>query len=155
MPYGASSEGGPPILPACVLTRGIPVVARESELLPFLKKGAAEDPNNYRGIQLISLLRKILALILCRALAPRLDPGLLEFQCGFRLQRGCSDQLFTLRQLSELAVEWQQRLYIAFVDLRKAFDSVNREALWVVLRSRGVPEQLISYVAELHTGTDF
>ena len=122
-------------------------------MLPFHKKGDAADPNNYRGIQLISLLRKLLAVILSKALAPYLEPGLLEYQCGFRAQRGCADQLFTLRQLSGMAVEWQQRLYVAFVDLRKAFDSINRPALFVILRARGVPEQLISYVAELHSGT--
>ena len=135
------------------LTSGIPAVAKESMLLPFHKKGDAADPNNYRGIQLISMLRKLLALILCMALAPYLEPRLLEYQSGFRHQRGCADQLFTLRQLAGMAVEWQQRLYVAFVDLRKAFDSINRQALMVILRARGVPEQLIGYVAELHEDT--
>ena len=99
------------------------------------------------------MLRKVIALVLSAELCKRLEPGLLEYQCGFRPQRGCADQLFTLRKLSELAVEWQQRLYVAFVDLRKAFDSISRPALWAVLRSRGVPEDLLSAVADLHTDT--
>ena len=135
------------------LQHGVPAAVRQSDLLPFFKKGDPCDPSNYRGIQLVSMLRKVLALLVSKSLCQFLEPGLLEYQCGFRAQRGCADQLFTLRKLSELSVEWQQRLYIAFVDLRKAFDSIPRPALWVVLRSRGVPEQLISIIRDLHTDT--
>ena len=46
-----------------------------------------------------------------------------------------------------------ERLFLAFVDLTKAFDSLNRPALWAVLRHRGLPEQLISILADLHSGT--
>jgi hypothetical protein len=53
------------------------------------------------------------------------------------LQRSCC-QLFSLRRLSELVQAKQQRLYIAFVDLRKAFDSINRcgPALWTLADPR-------------------
>jgi hypothetical protein len=138
---------------AAALRHGMPPVVKESVLLPFLKRGDSGDPNNYRGIQLISLLRKLLALILSADLSRLLEPGLLEYQCGFRPQRGCADQLFTLRKISELSIEWQQRLYLAFVDLRKAFDSIPRPALWAVLRARGVPEALLNAVVDLHTDT--
>ena len=135
------------------LLYGMPQVVKESELLPLFKKGDAAAPGNYRGIQLISLLRKVLALILSKDLCWRLEPTLLEYQCGFRPQRSCADQLFTLRKLCELAVEWQQRLYVAFVDLRKAFDSLHRPALWAILRSRGIPGGLIRVLEDLHTDT--
>ena len=132
---------------------GMPAVVKQSELLPFHKKGDRGDPGNYRGIQLVSVLRKLVALLCSTMLQHELEPQLLEYQCGFRPQRSCADQLFTLRMLSELAVELQQRLYVAFVDLRKAFDSVSRPALWVVLRRCRVPEQLIRVVQDLHTDT--
>ena len=135
------------------LERGMPQVVKESELLPFFKKGDAADPGNYRGIQLTSMLRKVLSLIIAKDLCRRVESTLLEYQCGFRPQRGCADQLFVLRRLSGLAVEWQQRLYVAFVDLRKAFDSLHRPALWDILRSRGIPERLIAILEDLHTDT--
>jgi hypothetical protein len=135
------------------LSVGMPPVVKQSELLPFFKKGDAADCNNYRGIQLISLLRKVLALILAKDLCTRLEAGLLEWQCGFRQQRSCGDQIFVLRKLSDLALGAQQRVYVAFVDLRKAFDSISRPALWVILRRRGVPEELISILADLHRDT--
>jgi hypothetical protein len=131
---------------------GMPEVVKESVLLPLFKKGDAADPGNYRSVQLLSMLRKILALILAGDLLPYIEPGFLEYQCGFRPQRSCADQIFALRVLSEVSVEQQQRLYVAYVDLRKAFDSVDRRALWVLLRRRGVPEQLIQVLADLHTG---
>lgn len=138
---------------AAALRDGMPPVVKESVLLPFFKRGDSGDPNNYRGIQLISLLRKLVALILSADLSRLLEPDLLEYQCGFRPQRGCADQLFTLRKVTELSIEWQQRLYLAFVDLRKAFDSISRPALWTVLCARGVPAPLLNAVIDLHTDT--
>ena len=124
---------------------------------------------NYRGIQLISMVRKVLSLVLARQLAPWAEgqevpledgpplpgasPPLLESQCGFRPQRGCADQLFSLRHLVDLTAAQQLRLYCCFVDLRKAFDSICRLALWAVLRRRGLPERLIAVLQDLHTGT--
>ena len=59
-----------------------------------------------------------------------------ESQCGFRKGRGCIDQVFSLRVLAEKASEYNTPLYLCFVDLRKAYDSVSRDALWVVLQKR-------------------
>ena len=77
----------------------------------------------------------------------------MECQAGFRPQRSCADQLFSLRHLSDLVGgARQQRLHLCFVDLCKAFDSINRDSLWAILWHRGLPEQLI-IVRDLHTGT--
>jgi sarcosine oxidase/L-pipecolate oxidase len=122
------------------LQHGMPAAAKEAEALPLFKKGDASNPGNYRCIQLVSMLRKVVALVLSRQLRALGEQRLLEHQCGFRPQRGCSDQMFSLRRLSELALAKQRQLYIAFVDLCKAFDSVNRDALWAVLRASGLPE---------------
>jgi hypothetical protein len=99
------------------------------------------------------MLRKIIALILSRQLRAVAEERLEEYQCGFRPQRGCSDQLFSLRRLTELALAKQQRLYLAFVDLCKAFDSVNRTALWAVLLASGLPEDLVRVLVDLHSST--
>lgn len=133
------------------MKHGMPAAVKESVLLPLFKKGDAADANNYRSIQLVSMLRKIVALVLAADLVRFVEDGLLEFQSGFRQQRSCADQIFALRALSEMAVERQQRLYVAYVDLRKAFDSVDRSALWLLLRQRGVPEALVKVLADLHT----
>ena len=52
----------------------------------------------------------------------------------FRAGRGCVDQIFTLKQIGEKAREKKCRVYVGFMDLEKAYDMINREALWEVLR---------------------
>ena len=52
----------------------------------------------------------------------------------FGARRGCVDQIFTLKQIGEKAREKKRRVYVSFIDLEKAYDRVNREALWQVLR---------------------
>ena len=68
-------------------------------------------------------------------------------------QRGCADQLFSLRHLVDLTAAQQMRLYCCFVDLRRAFDSLSRLALWAVLQHRRLPERLIAVLRDLHTDT--
>ena len=69
-------------------------------------------------------------------------------QHGFRSGRGTADCLFNLRQVVELARAHATPMHAAFVDFSKAFDSVNREALWEVLEARGIHPKLISLIKE-------
>ena len=50
-----------------------------------------------------------------------------------RVGKGCVDQIFTLNQMGEKAREKKRRVYVGFIDLEKAYDRVNKEALWQVL----------------------
>ena len=58
--------------------------------------------------------------------------------------------IFVARQLQEKCREQNQPLYMAFIDLTKAFDSVNRQALWLVLARIGCPEKYIRVLRLLH-----
>jgi Reverse transcriptase (RNA-dependent DNA polymerase) len=97
-------------------------------------------------------LSKVFVLLLFQRLRTHLDPQLLEAQCGFRARRGTADQIFSLRRISELHLKARAPLMAAFVDLAKAFDSVNRDALWALLRARGVHHHLVALLAALYTG---
>ena len=103
-------------------------------IVPLHKKGSRSECDNYRGIALLSIPGKVFARVLLNRIKPRAEALLRENQSGFRKGRGCTDQLFSLRILMEKAREYHQPLYICFVDLRKAYDSVNRAALWSVLQ---------------------
>ncbi len=77
-----------------------------------------------------------------------------DSQCGFRRGRSCSDMTFVVWQLSEKAIEHWSKQLIIFVYLKKAYDSVPREALWVVMEKMGVPEYLIDIVKSFHEGME-
>ena len=80
------------------------------------------------------------------------DPKLRDQQADFRRNRSCANQIASLRIIVEQSLEWNSPLYINFIDYGKAFDSVDRETLWKLLRHYGVPEKIIALRFEVKTG---
>ena len=95
----------------------------------------------------------MLALVLLERMQVIEEPQLLEVQCGFRKGQSTVDQIWLTRQVVERAAEYHTPMYLCFVDLIKAYDSVDRAALLAVLRSFAVHNQLVNLVGELHCGT--
>ena len=89
--------------------------------------------------------------MLTRLLEHVVDLVLPESQCGFRRGRSTIDMIFVARQLQEICREQHQNLYMAFVDLTKAFVTVNRD-LWNILRKSGCPPTFIAILLQFHTG---
>jgi len=58
-----------------------------------------------------------------------------------------------LRLLAELHREFRKPLHVAYIDIKAAFDSVDRQALWKALHATGAPQFLIQLIQDLHTGT--
>ncbi|XP_068212602.1 uncharacterized protein [Palaemon carinicauda] len=82
---------------------------------------------NSRGITLLGVASKILARIMLARLCKQISENVLpETQCGFRKERSTCDIIFVGRQLQEKCHEQNSDLHIAFIDLTKAFDTVNR-----------------------------
>jgi len=63
------------------------------------------------------------------------------------------DAILALRLLSEVHREFSQPMHVAFVDLKAAFDSVDRLALWKALRGIGIPQYLLQLIEDLHNGS--
>ena len=104
----------------------------------FKNKATRADCGNYRGISLLSIAGKILARILLNRLIPSVaEKNLPESQCGFCRNRSTTDMIFTVRQIQAKCTEQNMCLYAVFVDLTKAFDTVDREALWAILGKFG------------------
>ena len=76
-----------------------------------------------------------------------------EAQCGFRPRRGTVDAIFVLRALGAACGEFNSCLAKAYIDLTKAYDSINRWALWKVLQMYAVHPRLIALLQDLHSGT--
>ena len=60
--------------------------------------------------------------------------------------------MFVLRNIIEQANEWQTTLYLGFVDFEKAFDSIHRDSLWIIMRKYGIPEKLVKMVKLCYDG---
>ncbi|XP_076036403.1 uncharacterized protein LOC143022188 [Oratosquilla oratoria] len=73
-----------------------------------------------------------------------------EAQCGFRAERSTIDMIFSLRQLQEKCREQRRPLYIAFIDLTKAFDLVSRQGLFTLLQRIGCPPKLLRMISSFH-----
>lgn len=120
----------------------------------YKRKGDRSLCENSRGISLLVVASKILAKIMLARLVDHLSEQILpESQCGFRKERSTGDMLFVLRQLQEKAIEQRRDLYIAFIDLAKAFDTVSRETLWLALSKFGVPPAFLNILKSLHENT--
>ena len=119
----------------------------------YKRKGNRQSCDNHRGISLLSIAGKILSRVLLNRLLLHLEAGLLpESQCGFRAERGTADMIFAARQLQEKCQEQHSDLYMTFVDLTKAFDTVSREGLWRIMYKFGCPSKFITIVRQLHDG---
>ena len=139
------------LLCLCWETGHVPQDMRDAKIITLYKnKGDRSDCNNYRGISLLSIVGKLFALVVLarlQHLANRVYP---ESQCGFRANRSTVDMIFALRQLQEKCREQQKPLYIAFVDLTKAFDLVSRSGLFNLLKKIGCPPKLLELVVHFH-----
>ena len=119
---------------------------------PYKRKGNPQGCDNHRGISLLSISGKILANILLDRLNAHLYQAVLESQRGFRKDRGTIDMIFTARQLQEKCQEQNVDLYMTFVDLTKAFDTVSRDGLWKIMTKFGCPPRYIAMVRQFHDG---
>ena len=120
--------------------------------MTIFKKGSRIECGNYRGISLLSVAGKILAKVLLNRLQPLSESIILETQCCFRPRRGTTDMSFSARQMQEKCREQGRDLCLAFIDLTKAFDSVNREALWACLAWLGCPPKFVNITRQQHEG---
>ena len=124
----------------------VPAQWKGGIVIKLPKKGDLRDCNNYRGIMLLSVPDKVLNRVLLERMKEAVDPKLRDQQAGFRRNRSCANQIASLRIIVEQSLEWNSPLYINFIDYEKAFDSVDRETLWKLLRHYGVPEKIIALI---------
>jgi hypothetical protein len=114
-------------------------------IVPLYKKGNKNSPNNYRGITLISNFGKLFTSVLTK----RVENWSNQFnvssdaQFGFRHGVSTVDAVFVLNTLVEYVLSQKSRLYCAFIDLKKAFDSVYRNALWFKLYKLGLDGKIL------------
>ena len=97
---------------------------------------------------------KVVTRILQERLQKLAEDVLPESQCGFRKTGGCTDMIFTIRQLVEKSWEHKAKSFITFIDLKKAYDSVPRSVMWLALGKMSVPEIVIKLICSFHQGIE-
>ena len=119
---------------------------KDAIIMVLHEKKDRTECGNYSGISLVAHAGKILLKIIARRLSAYCERvGILpEEQSGFRPNRSTTDIIFVIRRLQELARKKESLLYVCFIDLTKAYDSVHRTLLWTVLARFGVPHNMIS-----------
>src|ERR1700757_4857647 len=111
-------------------------------------KGDALECGSYRGITLLDQVMKVFKRVIEKKVRDKVELDKMQF--GFRAGRGTTDAIFVVRQMQERFLEKGKDLWMAFVDLEKAFDRVPREVLWWALRSAGVDEWIVDVIRAMH-----
>ena len=109
---------------------------------------------NYPTIALISHASKVMLKILQARLQKYVNHELPDVQAGFRKGRGTRDQVANFSWIIEKAREFQKNIYLCFIDYGKAFDCVDHNKLWKVLKEMGIPDHLTCLLRNLYAGQE-
>ena len=125
-----------------------------SIIVPIHKKGSKLVMDHYRGISLLSLSSKIFTSILNNRLYNWLERNdkICPEQAGFRRSYSTTDHIFTLYSMINNCLYGNKRgkLYVAFIDYRKAFDLINREKLWEAMEETGISTKIINMIKGIY-----
>ena len=106
------------------------------------------------GIALISHTSKVTIKILQARLQQYVNRELPDVQPGFRKGRGTRDQIANICWIIEKAREFQKNIYFCFIDYAKAFDCVDHNKLWKILKEMGIPDHLTCRLRNLYAGQE-
>ena len=126
----------------------------KSVIVPLLKKGDASNPENYRGISLLSIISKLFTYILNQRLYnwAEAEGKISAEQAGFRKDYSTVDHIFTLMSMIKKCLYGHKRskFYVAFVDYQKAFDTVDRDKLCTVLERLQTSTKMINIIKGMY-----
>ena len=106
-----------------------------SVFIPMPEKSSAKECSNYGTIAFISHASEVMLKILQARLQQYINRDLPDVQTGFRKGRGTRDQIANISRIIEK--EFQKNIYFCFIDYAKAFDCVDYNKLWKILKEMG------------------
>ena len=145
------------IMQRCMNGQPIPQEWRESTIWPIHKKGARSLVENYRGIAIGNVIHKLFASIINSRLEQHVeDQNILpDTQNGFRKRRSTIDNIYIMNHTINAKLAEGKKLYAFFVDLKAAFDSVDRDLLFQKLKQLKIPDYLIAAIKNMYIRTPF
>ena len=127
---------------------------KRSVFVPLPKKGNVKKCSNSSTIALISHASKVMLKILQARLQKYVKHRLPDVQAGFRKGRGTRDQITNIHWIIEKAREFQKNIYFCFIDYAKAFNCVDHNKLWKILKEMEIPGHLICLLRNLYAGQE-
>ena len=103
---------------------------------------------------LISYASKVMLKILQARLLQYMNHELPDAPAGFRKGRGTRDQIANIRWIIEKVREFQKNIYSCFTDYAKAFDCVDHNKLWKIVKEMGIPDHLTCLLRNLYAGQE-
>jgi exonuclease III len=118
----------------------------------YKNKGNISDPDNYRGITILSCFGKLFTSVINSRLETFLNNAgyIGPEQAGFKKGFSTTDHIFLLHGLIELYLKKHKRMYCCFVDYKKAFDSINRIDLWRKVLNSGIKGRIFTVIFNLY-----
>lgn len=145
------------LMEKCLQGQTIPETWRVARIHPLYKKGDPGDPQNYRGISIVNVIYKLYAQIICNRLTNFCETMQLLPDCqnGFRKRRSTIDSIYILNHVIQSTLAKGRQLYVAFIDFKAAFDTVNRKKLMSKMKKMGVPPYLLNAIADIYLDTQY
>ena len=109
---------------------------------------------HYHTVMLISHTIKVMLKILQGRLQQYVNQEFPHVQSGFRKGRETRDQIANIRWIIEKAREFQENTYFCFIDYAKAFDYVDHNKLWKIVKEMGISDHLICLLRNLYAGQE-
>ena len=141
-------------MPANLETQQWPQDWKRSVFIAILKIGNAKYCSNFHTIALISHTSKVMLKILQARLQQYMNHEFPDDQAGFRKGIGTRDQISNIRWIITKAREFQTNIYFCFINYAKAFDCVDHNKLWKILKDMGIPDHLTCLLRNLYAGQE-
>jgi len=125
-----------------------------SVFTPIPEKGNAKECSNYRTISLISQASKVMLIILQARLQQYVNHELPDVQAGFRKGSRNTDKIANIHWIIAKARDFQRNIYFCFIDYAKAFDYVDHNKLWKILKEVGIPDHLTCLLRNIYAGQE-
>ena len=129
-------------MPANMENSAVATGLEKVSFIPIPKKGNAKERLNYHTIALISHTSKIMLKILQARFQQHVNRELPDVQPGFKKGKETRDQIANIHLIIEKARDFQKNIYFCFIDYAKAFDCVDPNKLWKILKEMGIPDHL-------------
>jgi len=123
-------------------------------IVPIFKKGDKTKPENYRPISLVNTSLKLLTILMSNRLSSwcKDNAVISDYQAAYKKGTGCQDHVFVLNSAIQYHLRGKRnKTFALFVDLSKAFDSINHDKLWDKLVSVGLSSKFVSIIKSMYS----